>query len=172
MLSINAVPSLNPREEIVLPLGLQTSFAGNYKINAYEINNFDIYTEAYLIDAAANITQNLKQNPYYSFDIKPGKAEDRFFLKFVNTSSTGINDADLLNKHVNFLANASGNTLYITVLNQNTGIGNLKIFNTLGQEIINDKVSNGKTSYTLKKGVYIARLLTETENITKKIIIE
>ena len=169
-LSIYAIP---PNNNLIVPLILKINMPGTYNINAFEINNFPDYTDIYLINLQDNGIQNLSKNPIFTFTTNEQQTPDneyKFYLRFIKTKSTGINELD--NNSMIF-TNVLKNTLEVTYNNSLNKAASLQIFNILGQQATtNQNIINGIYKFNLEHGIYIVRLTTDNKTYTRKILVQ
>jgi hypothetical protein len=93
--SINSIPF--PETEIEVPVGVNISGSGNYKLTASQLQGIDNYN-VYLIDKSTGVTVNLKTTPLLSFNTSEGILSNRFVIKIMNMSSATENPAISENK--------------------------------------------------------------------------
>jgi len=86
--AVNGQPLLVSGVERVIPLGYLTNVAGNLKITATNLAQFDPNTTVYLEDVLLNTTQNLSSNKTYSFTSNAGTFNSRFKLHFNKSSNS------------------------------------------------------------------------------------
>ena len=170
-LSINGLP-LSFNNDITVNIGLQVPSTGIYQFNASQIINFPSYIEITLIDTEKNISQNLNENPKYSFSYKPGLNDGRFLIRISPMLKiTGIDKKTEKNK---FTISTNGNSISVSSLIKTSGSPLiLNIFNISGQLIANSQISaNSDYRFILQNGAYILRLMVDNKAYTKKIVIE
>jgi len=86
--AVNGQPVLVTGVERIIPLGFLTNVAGNFKITATNLAQFDANTTVYLEDVLLNTTQNLSSNKTYTFASAAGTFNSRFKLHFNKTSNS------------------------------------------------------------------------------------
>jgi len=167
-----AIQLLNEFDESkTIPLGVDISSTGNYQISLANIEGiFANSQNVYLEDLLTNTIHNLS-NDNYSFFIEEGvDIENRFLLRF-NNSSLSIDDNITLFKPVVY-PNPSNGRFNIT-FNTNENV-EIKIFDITGKKIFYKEITN--TSYALdltkmEKGVYFMELFDQKNKVIKKLII-
>jgi len=86
--AVNGQPLLVTGVERIIPLGFLTNVAGNFKITATNLAQFDANTTVYLEDVLLNTTQNLSSNKTYAFASAVGTFNSRFKLHFNKSSNS------------------------------------------------------------------------------------
>jgi len=90
-LSINGLPALTTTTDYTVALVVNIRTAGTYQINATEMRNMPAGFQVLLQDALTGTTQDLTQNPIYSFTSAGSNASNtRFTVRFRGTSVTGL----------------------------------------------------------------------------------
>ena len=89
--SINSLPF--PETETEVPVGINVSESGSYKLTASQLQGLDNYT-IYLIDKTTGLTTELKNNSTVSFTSSAGMVTDRFIIKIVDIA-TGIENTSV-----------------------------------------------------------------------------
>lgn len=88
MLTVNAMPSLEPGNMVSVPMGFLCGADDTYNIAASNIESFDYGTEIWLEDLKlGGEWHSLVQNPVYEFTAAPGDPEARFVVHFFSTTS-------------------------------------------------------------------------------------
>lgn len=119
-------------------LGYNTTVAGTFEI---QLSNFDglfANQNIYLEDKLLNIVYDLKQSPY-SFTTEIGTFEDRFVLRFTD-STLAANVNSFSNTNVIIFKNTSG----IHVQSLQEKIKDITVFDTRGRTIYSNKSVNSK----------------------------
>ena len=164
MLTINFLAEVT--EDLVIPLGFEVGAAGQYTINATEIEGFGDTQFIYLEDLKENTIRDLKINPEYTFTSAPLDDAERFLIHFKNTAFAI--DENSLEQFVNIYA--YDNKVFIDITGQHGG--DVVIHNMLGQEISTTAVFEGKQSIRIDDvGYLLVTLITEKGIYSKKIFI-
>jgi hypothetical protein len=167
-LAINGLKEFNDTT-LIIPLGLSVSISGSYKIYAGDILNFSSGSKVYLQDKIAGVTQDLTQNPNYSFTINSGDPlSGRFYIMFslpsnINEVSANRNDFTAWALENEIDVNYYGNTP-----------ANINIYNMLGQTLIhNYKLNKGinRFSQDFSHGYYLIQVNSGDRISNKKIYI-
>jgi autotransporter-associated beta strand protein len=156
-LSTNALPSISEATEILL--GFNKNQHNNFTI---ELSDNSLANTVLLKDLKTGITQNLSQQPVYSFTADDGDDPLRFKLAF---SSVGI-------------APAPQNTApYVWYASQALHVSNItpnlvmEVYSSNGQSLIKQKVSTSKIPFHVTPGVYMIKLTGDTFSSTQKIVV-
>ena len=80
--AVNGQPVLVTGVERIIPLGFLTNVAGNFKITATNLAQFDANTTVYLEDTQIPATVNLTSDKTYTFTSATGTFNSRFKLHF------------------------------------------------------------------------------------------
>lgn len=86
--SINSIPY--PETEIEIPLGINVSEEGSFKLNATQIEGLGDYG-IFLTDKTTGTSVNLRTSPEFSFSASAGINENRFVIKIINLT-TNVED--------------------------------------------------------------------------------
>ena len=120
--AVNGQPVLVTGVERIIPLGFLTNVAGNFKITATNLAQFDANTTVYLEDTQIPATVNLSSTKTYTFASNAGTFNSRFKLHFnKSTSALPIQllsfDAKCMNNNVdlNWSTATEMNNDYFTV---------------------------------------------------------
>jgi hypothetical protein len=159
-LSTNVLP--NEDSQTTIPLSFIKTEGADYTIEAMKIEN--ITSQVYLTDLKLNQTQNLSENPVYSFTSLSTDDPARFLISF---KPLGIETKPGENSGIY----ANDRTIYIS----NPGESTVEIFNMIGQKIIVEKTHN-EPLYTLisiaATGYYLVRLTNGQKVITQKVFVK
>jgi autotransporter-associated beta strand protein len=82
--SINSIPY--PETEIEIPLGINVSEDGSFKLNATQIEDLGDYG-IFLTDKTTGTSVNLRTSPEFSFSASAGINENRFVIKIINLTT-------------------------------------------------------------------------------------
>ncbi len=165
-LAINSLPVSAVRT--ALPLGFRAGSDGSYTLTASELNSFVSGLTISLEDMEAGKTQNLMQNPVYSFTASTSDDVQRFLLHF--SDPFGINDPSE-RAGVSFYSN--GNHIYITA-EKTTGSGRVFIYNLLGQEVLSKELQSGTINIltpNVISGYYIIRIVADKGTVNGKVFL-
>lgn len=147
-------------------LGVNIMADGNYIIAIAALDGVVSDLPIYLEDKTVNVIHDLKQAPY-SFASSVGQFNDRFVLRY-NNETLGNEDFET-NNEVLVIANNA-----IEVVSTGMAIDNLRVYNVLGQLLLDSEV-NSNTFVTSKLQKNNTALLVQItlENgakVTKKIV--
>jgi hypothetical protein len=150
-----------------IPVGFVAPEEGQYSITVKGIESFGSLAGLSLEDLQLNYTQNLLNNPTYTFTAAANEDAGRFLLHFAG--SIGMNDKN--NSTISIYS--SEKTVYITCA---TGFKNatVTISNLLGQEIVSRKLSDQKMSQvkvSALQGYYLVKVQDENSVKTAKVYI-
>ena len=165
-LAINSLPP--SAASTALPLGFIAGFDGTYSITASELNTFQPDATITLQDLKSGTSQNLMQNPVYTFSGLKTDDHNRFLLHFAGT--IGIADQKEINPVKIYAVNK---TIYISC---GLGLhnGQVMITDLLGQQILtkklNDQVLN-QVLLNVVEGYYIVKVQTDETVKTVKVFI-
>ncbi len=129
--SINSIPFPETKTEV--PVGVNISEPGNYKLKANQLQGIDNYN-IYLTDKLTGFTVNLKTTPSLSFNASKGMLSDRFVIIITNMSTVvekpGISET-------NFKIYSSHNLINIQTLSDdwNGKAGSIGLVDMFGREI-------------------------------------
>jgi PKD repeat protein len=154
ILSINSLPECEK-----VSLGIKAGINGLYTISATEINDLPFVI---LEDKETGIFTDLKTS-IYPFNSSGGTDNNRFILHF--------KDIPIDNADKGFVIYSNHNQ--IVVYNSLNLEGEVKIYNVMGQEIINKQIIAGFNNITLgnSSGHYIVNVRTSESVVNKKVFI-
>ena len=158
-LSTNVLPGVDAQATI--PFNFIKTEGTSYSIDAVHIENID--ADIYLTDLKLDKTQNLNENPVYTFTSSQGDNPARFILSF---SHTGTGETSISTTGIY----ASGNKLYLV----NPGKARLELYSLTGKLLLKEEIDNGgiySTSVSVATGYYLVRLTTGTKVVVKKVFI-
>lgn len=154
----------------IIPLGFSIPTSGNYTIaigalDGLFLTNQDIFIQDTLLD----ITHNLKQSPYQFFS-NLGTYNNRFIIKYLNTSLSLNNDFTHLD--FNIAANSQDNIISIK---SNEIIDSIIVFDLLGRVLIDKKEINLENLHIKElaannQGLLVRVKFINESVVTKKII--
>ena len=162
-LSINELPMAGNE---VVDLGFKCDANGEYSFTASGIESFDATTPVILEDLMLSKTQDLRQNPVYSFSYVSGDNESRFRLHF--KSSTGI--GDLSNGGIGIYSLVKS----VVITNATQLAGEVWIYDVAGRELIHSSMSSqGKTTIPVNAaiGIYMVKVVTAKGSVNQKVFI-
>lgn len=161
-LTINGLTSTatNP----TVPLGMKLPASGNYTINANDITLNS--TPVYLEDTYLNVLQNLSENPTYSFSEIQGNVGDRFILHFGN-AAVGVQEVE---SHINIYS--FDNQIQVNLDTKESG--QVTVFDLSGRTVLTQQLNAERTTLNLNSssGIYLIRVETQSETLTRKVVID
>nr|WP_255702323.1 GEVED domain-containing protein [Flavobacterium sp. SM15] len=165
-LSIQARPTFDINDQV--PMGYKVPASGTYFI---AIDRFDDYFQnqnVYLEDKQTNVIHNLKATPY-SFNSEAGSFDDRFVLRYTETTLGNQDISELENSVVIFTNDK------LNVKSTLEPIKEVIVYDVLGRVLLNSKEINKSdfTATTLsqtKSTLVIKVTLENNAVITKKVI--
>ena len=165
-LSTNTLPEL--KEELSIPLYFTKNSSSTFYIEAEGLDNLIPSYPVYLTDLKANHTQNLTDNPVYSFTSQEGDEAQRFLLHF---KAVGVEEQPL--SHSNIQAWSSNKTIHI--LNPEHHKGTIRIINMYGQKLVEAQL-NGEdkqeVSINVSTGNYIVSIIFDKKAVNKKVFVK
>lgn len=150
-----------------IPLGYKLPEGGSFQIGLNDVDGLftDVNQPIYIQDNVTGITHNLR-NGNYSFSVaSAGTVEDRFILKFTNTT-LGTSDFALTNTAV------YNNGEEFVIRSGETSISDFVVYDMLGREVTSKKqINETETTFIINtNGVYIVSIkLVGGKTITKKV---
>ena len=159
-LSTNTLPELN--SQTTVPFNFIKTAGSDYTIEASVIDN--VPGEVYLTDLKLDRTQNLADNPVYTFTSSAGDNPARFVLSF---SHVGIGEKTQTNNGIYTYEN----NLYLV----NPGKARLEVFSLTGQKLLTQEVNSTglyKTTLNVSTAFYMVRLTTGTKVVVTKVFIQ
>ena len=172
-LVINAM-GLENVNDVVVPLEINRESGNSFRIS---IDTFDIYagTNVYLEDNAQGTMTLLNE---LDFELTPENnlsGVGRFFIHLTETTFSIDNEVDtnLLNAY----KLDRNNFIIVEGLTVQSGITNVKLYSLLGREILSTELNNSINTQTISTeriatGVYVIKLQSGNNLITKKLIIK
>ncbi|MCX6279666.1 MAG: T9SS type A sorting domain-containing protein [Bacteroidetes bacterium] len=157
--ALNCLPELN--SSLIIPLSFIKNNGSDFGIEL--IGNIP-GTNVYLTDLKLNKTQNLANEPVYSFSSSSADSPERFQLSFV------INGKGEENKAASGIY-AWENSVYV----RNQGTSELQIYNLTGQTVFSEKISQQglyQAVLNITSGYYIVRLTGDAGVTVRKIHID
>lgn len=156
-------------ENIVIPIGINAEADRQISISS-ENQNLPEGIKVYLEDRIANIFTRLDEaNSEYTITLTEKlDGIGRFYL---HTKSSVLNTSKVTSLNYVNIYQLDTSTLQIVGLYK--GLASIKLFNSLGKEILNSSfITNGTKNITLPNlatGIYIVQLETESGQLNKKI---
>ena len=172
-LAINAM-GLENVNDVVVPLEINRESGNSFRIS---IDTFDIYagTNVYLEDNQQGTMTLLNEQ---DFELTPENnlsGVGRFFIHLTETTFSIDNEVDtnLLNAY----KLDRNNFIIVEGLTVQSGITNVKLYSLLGREILSTELNNSINTQTISTeriatGVYVIKLQSSNNLITKKLIIK
>ena len=172
-LVINAM-GLESVNDVVVPLEINRESGNSFRIS---IDTFDIYagTNVYLED---NVQGTMTLLNELDFELTPENnlsGVGRFFIHLTETTFSIDNEVDtnLLNAY----KLDRNNFIIVEGLTVQSGITNVKLYSLLGREILSTELNNSINTQTISTeriatGVYVIKLQSGNNLITKKLIIK
>jgi hypothetical protein len=172
-LVINAM-GLENVNDVVVPLEINRESGNSFRIS---IDTFDIYagTNVYLEDNQLGTMTLLNE---LDFELTPENnlsGVGRFFIHLTETTFSIDNEVDtnLLNAY----KLDRNNFIIVEGLTVQSGITNVKLYSLLGREILSTELNNSINTQTISTeriatGVYVIKLQSGNNLITKKLIIK
>jgi hypothetical protein len=166
-LCVNTLPQNQDTRDV--SLGFVKGNAEGYTLTTSGIETFSPGVSIRLEDLKAGQSQDLRENPIYSFTAADGDNANRFILHFGGAYSTN----DLTNPgHINIFT--SGNQIFISGLNNGKTTGNVLVYNLLGQQIAAgslDQSSKCLLNLDAPAGYYLVKVVTPEISKTSKVYI-
>ena len=170
---INGLPF--PTTTIEVPVGLNITTSGIYKLYADQINKLDNYS-VILKDLSNNTTKDLKRGEMFEFTLPKGTVEGRFVL-VISKSTAGIEDLSSSNNK--FRIYSSGGMIFISPLTDdfiNTA-GSVTVYDISGRKVLQKNKVEWGSSGTLNqfilntscKGLHIVEVNTGNMKLIKKV---
>jgi len=164
LLAINTMPFSQMQGTV--PVGFTPGTDGSFTFNAQGMENFAPDIDIVLNDLKLNTTQNLKENPVYTFTSSTSDEANRFQLLF---GVVGIGELPTAQTVSGYYANGN---LFVTT---NSGVTNVNIYNMQGQLVQNYQLNGtGQQSHPLNlpPGIYIARLTSSNAITSLKLLVK
>ncbi len=162
-MAINGVNS--PETQPSVPLGIRVQAAGEYTINASEL---DLPVSAWLEDLGTGAFQSLDNEPSYTFTSEGGTFENRFVLHF-SAQVVGM-DGDAMNR-VSTDIFAYDRT--VNIIQSEEQRGTVTIMDMTGRVVQTAALNGTRTAIAtnVTTGIYVVRVETEQGVESKKIVI-
>ncbi|WCO03408.1 T9SS type A sorting domain-containing protein [Psychroserpens ponticola] len=164
-----AIQGLNNfNDTIEVPLGILITNAENQQIMLDDVESFE--HTVYLKDNVLNITHNLSESNY-DVNLPSGNHLDRYSIVFQPQETLSITDEAASNIDVFY----NGNKQIIVNNPKRAQIKNIKIFNVLGQEVLQLHTNLNNQNrivipFNNSNGIYLVKVETNKMKLTNKII--
>jgi hypothetical protein len=168
---IQAVNNFNTDQ--VLPLGIKINKEGLATFKIDNLENIDNNTNIYLHDKKLEIYHNLKDSNY-TINLTVGEFSERFEITFYSDYKLDIDNFKNENLEVYFSNNQKSLIINNPTLKH---IDSVEVFNMLGQNIFtfNSNSNNSLITHkirSIKTGIYIIKLKTNNNTLSKKVLIK
>ncbi len=145
--------------EFSVPLGFTCGLSGTYTISATELT-FDDQIKIVLEDKNTGVYTLLESGTSYTFNYNSDDDDYELLLHFNSDISELENKIDVY---------SSGKDIYVNLTNLENGT--VEVFNTLGQKLFDNELES-VINTNLDTGIYILRVKTDTQEVTKRIFIK
>ena len=157
----------------VIPLGINAE-AGEEAIISISHNTTNPSTYVYLEDALEGTFTNLKET---DFVITPDSNLEGVGRFFIHTTASTMSNEDATTNLLNVFKLDSNNFITVEGLSTQSNQTNLKLYNILGKEILSTTLLNNTNTQTistegLSTGIYVIKLESGNNLLTKKLIIK
>jgi len=164
--ALNTLPEQT--EAQVIPMGFVKNGSTGFSI---ELTENGTESTVYLTDHKTNTTQNLTNNPIYTFTAEEGDGPDRFLLHF---KAVGIDDPAINNAN-GFPIHCWNYQQTLTIGNPEQLPGEILVYAITGQTLLTahlENVTKQTISHQLSPGMYVVQVRAEGKLKTQKIIVE
>ncbi|WP_298151813.1 choice-of-anchor D domain-containing protein [Flavobacterium sp.] len=161
-------------EANIYQLGVKAGIDGMVQFGIDEMNDFDPNQDVYIYDAEDQSYHDIKNNDF-NIILAQGTYDDRFSLRFVNTT-LGTDNQQTTGPLISFTN--SNNTINIQDQTHKFEINSVTMYNVLGQSLqVWDTVDNNNGLLQIPisnyaAGTYIVKINTSTGNFSKKIVVK
>jgi hypothetical protein len=178
-LSVDGLPELT--RETVIPLGVNAGVAGTYTFQAAKLLNLPSSAEVLLEDRLTGTMQNLKNNGTYTCQLAAEDNVSRFVLRFKpNSKDVAAGPVADLSQVIIFPNPTNADRGFTVSVNGLQGEKlEAQLYSQVGQlvDVRNLTVKNGMVTENfsankLPKGVYTFKLISESYQTTKKVVIQ
>ena len=157
----------------VIPLGINAE-AGTEATISISHNTTNPSTNVYLEDAMEGTFINLKETDFVITPDSDLQGVGRFFI---HTSSTTMSNEEASTNLLNVFKLSNNNFITVEGLATESNQTNLKLYNILGKEVLSTTLANNTNTQTistvgLSTGIYVIKLESGNDLLTKKIIIK
>ena len=164
-LSTNTLPEL--KEELTIPLYFIKNSSSMFYIEAEGLNNLIPSFPVYLTDLQTNYTQNLTNNPVYSFTSEEGDVSQRFLLHF---KAVGTEDPPVPTRNIQVWS--AHNTVYI--LNPENQKGEIEVLNLFGQKVAHESLTGDITQefqINVPAAYYLVSIISKNSITNRKVFL-
>jgi hypothetical protein len=165
--SFNALPYTG--KNMTIPVRFTCGNGGNFSIHAVNLESFSTESTIILEDLKEGTTQNLKENPDYTFNYFTSDNPGRFLLHFtlpsLGTGDPGIKSPVSIYSY--------SNSIYVK--NADAASGTVLVYDMLGRMVSQNNLSKGslnKYSLLVPEGYYIVKVITDAGITTEKIYLK
>jgi len=157
----------------VLPLTLKIEQEGLATIRIDELLNISEAKNIFVHDKELDIYHDLKESDYQIF-LTPGEYTSRFEIAFSTGESLGTSDFETSNIDAHY-SNAINSIIIINPKNRE--INTVELTNILGQTVYKKRIKTNENYSELKiknlsSGAYIIKIKTDSNNFTKKVVVD
>lgn len=159
-LSVNVLPD----KRVEVPLHLQLSAPGKYRIASISSYGYGLNDNAELVDKATGARWKLLDGEAYEFNVADVKeAASRFIVWIsIREDMTGVEDAAEAKPSVSVESGACR-------IDGLSGKSVIEIFDTAGRRIVYTTVTSASSTHNLTAGTYIVRVRTSNKDFSNKI---
>ena len=164
--STNSLPEIN--ESLTIPMYFTKNGNNSFYIEVEGVNTLLTEHNLYITDKKTNHTQNLNENPIYSFTSNENDDDQRFVLHF---SPLGVDDNIINNDDIQVYSYSKT----INITNGKKLSGSILITNILGQQVASynlDGSNNQSLNMDVPTGVYVVNVIVKSTKISKKVFIK
>jgi len=165
--ALNTLPTLT--EERQIPLSFVKNGSTNFFIQAEGMETLNPPYPLYLTDLKTNTTQNLTNNPIYTFTAEEGDDPNRFLLHF---QAVGIDEPTTSGQTLPIVVWNHENTL--TVSNPEQLPGEIMVYNITGQTALManlENVTKQTIPHQLIEGIYVVQVSVKGKVKNQKILV-
>ena len=167
--ALQALPNSN-FDTMVVPVGLNANKDSELIFSA-DFNNIPTGVKVYLEDKLENVFTRIDEGSYKTILEEDENGIGRFYL---HTTSETLSVDDLVTGSKVKIYNTDSNTIKVIGINDEEA--SFKLISVLGKEVLSKKLSNKEVQEVvlpkLNTGIYIIQIKSQSEEISKKIILE
>jgi hypothetical protein len=157
----------------VIPLGIHAE-AGEEAIISISHNTTDTSTYVYLEDALEGTFTNLKETDFVITPDSDLQGVGRFFI---HTRASSMSNEDATTNLLNVFKLDRNNFITVEGLATVSNQTNLKLYNIFGKQLLSATLLNNTNTQTistegLSTGIYVIKLESGNNSLTKKLIIK
>lgn len=171
-LTINTLPVSN-RKDVSISIYPENP-KGDYHLTFKGFETFEAFSNVYLYDAYLDETMEITAEDSIAFTINDDEGsfgKNRFTLTFSNIIMTaGPGNNKNIDPRVGIYPNPANEKAYIQITNENA---ELQVLSIEGKVLLKEHLIQGRNSVdlsSLKKGIYIFKVLGESVNYTERIV--